>query len=1227
MTMNCSLSTDRGIVIAASSSSQVIDALQSEAGLERLLDALGCQPDAPVSEGLNIRCPMPDHPDENPSCTVRAKMGMFHCQTLCGQLLPLDLVIAHGHASDRGEAARWIESKFNIAPRPADAPPIRKQEPVDDPSLTVAQMLGMLGLPDSTRSKFHLEDVRSWHAGDSKLALYETGMYTSVLIPYSLDIADDGPLAGRPLCLSSRARVRSCAPGSKLKWANRTHRFDLQSSPPRLISKRDLSMIDGKTPIEHGGYGLPWLEAMPPSDALRHHLLVVEGESDVWAAHAMGFTAVIGVPGAKNGKRAAADIAEAVLIVGGGSSADVQVAVWQEPDAAGAGFPAHVSEHAARELADMGMPAPMIRAVRGAALHGGPKDMRSLWQMSGEGGLEVLRAALLGGPEDTPAVDQSAAALPMPADPAPKPRATGGEPWESATFDDAPDLDHVARISIECADRTFCRVESGWSVETLVKRGDEFVTSLKAVCSPFVITKVEASGDDQYVTIAAPRVIAGAASWQQRRVKTSTFASSERGSALLISMGVQPWSRQKQAMLDLALVLSSHVAQVDGIHPIAAGTGWTGTPGDSEFSGIECECLDELPQMMFEANQARRERQPDEHAAAAEWWEKVAAPLTSAVDSPMPCHAAPLIALGAAAAAPLLGPLTLLGVEVSPVAWLSGLGGGGKTVTLAACASIYAPKGSQGSFRSGADMSRAALDARAAYSRDLPFLLDDVTQVPALAQTKLRGEAAKVEAAAHLAMAIFNRSPTERATREGAVRLTKPYRSTALFTAEATISREIAPTVTAGHLRRVSALVSQPMTDRGLPRAYADVVADQSALNGGAPGTLLVQHIRSIVAANDLRPLLKSARKKIMDLDPAMDVDQTQKESLAVSVMGYSLLAEACGAMSRDEALEHAVHLVSAYITSSEGGALKQSMLEGHEAALDAVKSMITSNGIRFLSENAADDAGKQLAEVLGKIVRRGNASSKERWAILLPTAMYQLKNSKYGVTEAQITAAVDHGIAQRSVVANISGTSVRGMAWLIGEPDIEDHDHDPESPSEDTYRYPSEMEEDTHRLPDAQIYPSPAFDVSEASFKLRLPHGAVMDDEDAERGMASFRWSDGMYERGDEASPASDHDQVRREARAELDALREAFAADKIEVADPPADDEVSKWSKLDELGPHAPARLWEKCRVVGIKLMDPDLEATDAHALKVEHVRLYRIILMLRMRRPEWFIDDHAE
>jgi hypothetical protein len=335
------------------SDSQVVDALHDEVNLERVLRALGCDPGADVKDGGLISCPMPDHPDKNPSCVVRAKQGLFACQSLCDVILPADLVIAHGKANDRAGAMKWLEKTLGLTPRAL--PPIVPT--VDDPSLTVAQYLSLKGLPPETAEKFGLEDVRIWQAGaekGTKHCSYVTDWYNAVFMPNR---------SGR------RPRVRSSAPGVKVKWApkvrfidGRFEDFTEDSSDPDVYrNPQDVIGLD---------------QLRPAAPEHSPTLIIVEGESDVHALHAMGLPFCIGLPGSQTARKRAKDMLHAAIKANHGDTdlSELTVVVWQEPGSAGAKFPKDVAQFLADAALEEGFPAPRFATLHHTQVPTAPKD-------------------------------------------------------------------------------------------------------------------------------------------------------------------------------------------------------------------------------------------------------------------------------------------------------------------------------------------------------------------------------------------------------------------------------------------------------------------------------------------------------------------------------------------------------------------------------------------------------------------------------------------------------------------------------------------------------------------------------------------------------------------------------------------------------------------------------------------------------------------------------------
>lgn len=132
-----------------------------------------------------------------------------------------------------------------------------------------------------------------------------------------------------------------------------------------------------------------------------------------------------------------------------------------------------------------------------------------------------------------------------------------------------------------------------------------------------------------------------------------------------------------------------------------------------------------------------------------------------------------------------------------------------------------------------------------------------------------------------------------------------------------------------------------------------------------------------------------------------------------------------------------------------------------------------------------------------------------------------------------------------------------------------------------------------------------------------------MIPSEEEETTMAMFGWSDGTYLRLPDETDAQAHESIARDARAEFEHNREAATLAGLEFADPPADDDP-RWSKIDDVGRERALRLWQKCLDLGTSLMsiDADLAPDETRRLTAEHYRVYRILLMCRMRRPEWFL-----
>lgn len=1298
------------------SDSRVVDALHEGANLRRVLEALGCDVSkdngSPFdSPGGYIHCPMPHHPDRNPSVTVRAAQGQFYCQSVCGPILPLDLIVEHGRAKDRAEAAKWVEDLLGMQPeKVGPARPL-----VDDPSLTVAAYLARKGLPEWIADKFGLQDVMAWHPGaekGTKDCSYESGWYASVLMPT------------RP---GRRSRIRSDWPRSAIRWATKVRQVGSALSVDTALD------AEGRA-LELDVIGLAHLE--PTIAGAPNVLVVVEGESDTHALHAMGLPCCVGVPGSKNGERLKAELLEACIAAGEGDTdlSSLTVVVWMEPGSAGGAFPKHVAGAIRDACDEAGFRAPRFSTLAYTKLPGHPKDPATLLmdrpltvareQMESailgclstatvaaevavpaapspaQSALDVLQVdgehtpppqtVSLAPPVEPelpatlpPGWSAESNAAPLPAAPAPAlpaymegpaPRRAGmaAPLWESFTELEDPPAEDLAPERVEGVGCQFVRTDEGWAIEKRSADGD---TELKSICTAFVVEQVERCSGEILVRVAAP--FGGA--WNRTRLSMGTTADAGRTCAALGNVGVVVANRQRPAVTDLLLALTMRAEQEMGAVHVPAGTGWSGKCGTSMFGGIEVEPVNDFGARMFEANERRREMRPDTRAAAVEWM-RLAAKLVSAPSGPpVASHAAPLLAIGAAAAAPLVGPLADVGVAVAPVVWIAGLGGGGKSITQKLCASIFAPAlpdlDGQSAFFANANISQAALSARVDSCRDLPLELDDVTQLPPLPGSTSRGDAARIEAAAALGMMVFNRKPIERATRDGGIRQTRAFRSSAIFSAEVSMSSEASKAiVTAGHRRRISTIEARPMTERGLSQDYAEAVNHVAATVGGAPGELLVAKIREVVADRDLRRRFDQVRDRIVALDEATDVTMTQRESLAVIVLGFELLCEAIsGRDMGGEPVDLAIELLRPYLATGAGagGATRDSDLGGVDSALRAVADLQAAHPLRF-DHQVREESGlapmAPTAGYLGKEISRLYDGSRR---VVLLRAGMSLLNSQYGVTQQVIEQAIAEGCCKARHQFRMNGERVTGVLWILppSEPDEPDFDptapvHDPDphgladtspigedSPAtEDSPRVPGMGAWlDTDRSPSDDATPNGHTDPAERShddLERWIAEGweTVVNYHEGDIVMdARFGWGSGLYKVGD--GPACRENQsvltmVRREARQELEALqmqyRHAHEKDvetwaegdqaspppvPVDVAPFPADDSPN-WERIDALGRDVARAQWAVINEA-LHRANHSTDPAAKHQAHVEHVKAYRVHLMARYRRPEWFVE----
>ncbi len=1281
--------------------SRVIDALQASGGLERLLGALGCDtakdsgPSFDSPHGF-IHCPMPDHPDAHPSCSILADAGLFACRSSCGTIRPLDLVIAHGHAATRGDAAKWVESALNLPTTSAggDARPV-----VTDPSLSVAQYLALKHLSQETRARFDLRDVRvnlsAKHCPKTHRADFEQDWYGAVLLP--CDPPSDTAVSG----LTNRPRVRTWFGA---RWPAQVEDYTGVRTRFAFPEKTD-------NPYPHRPYGLPQFVPAPSDSMLARTLILVEGESDVHALHDMGIACCIGLPGVGGAAASMPDIVAQLLHAEQGDVdrlAAWSVAVWTEPGPAGSSLPGRVSQELLSHCGNIGMPAPRVCSIPFSSIvlpgpAASPKDpcelvalLHNLYlgdtpRARAEAGRLISEAVFQRSGQTTAQLDPAAPAAAIePAHatiPDPVKLAAGGDPWELMACDaalPAPSTQDLP-VLVEQLGARFVRTSHGWAQIVKDKDGDDVE---RPICSIVECCEVQRIGDVDTLVLRSPR--SHTQQFDVIRLEREKLADTRSTMGALMSIGVSCVPRQGPSIVALIQALGDLRIDRSGVTHISTTTGWSS--GTELFAGIECEPANDFGRDMFEANERRRNQHPDTQAAAGRYWRECIAPLIAAPDGETrPCHAAPLLAIGAAGAAILIKQLKAVGVNCSPVVWMAGMGGGGKSVTQRVCAGIYAPTGGQHAYSMGGDASQAAIAARVDSCMDLPLIVDDMERMRAFNTGPQRNaEAAKVESGAALGMMIFNQQPIERATRNGTVRKTRPFRSTALFSAEASMrtpgSRAV---ITAGHRRRITTIEARPMTERGLGPAFAATVNRAQEL-GGALGELHVKRSRELTA-RALRALTSHCDAALRATSPSLDV--TQRSSLGTQAIGFASLAESSGEHSFDEALELFLAGVGAYLgaSASDGGATHDDDLTRVSEALDKVAHLLASQPHRFERLSFGHDDFAPQAPMrgwLGKMMRPTKDGLRR-------VAMYADGDAELGIESQTLEQAERNGVLKRSYQVRVHGDRMRCSVWTLPLRDPKDDDpdgapepHDPDPhglasgsaprvPGASVSSYVAEKPPESTPENTPETTPTGELLTAESSVCIAdAPIGAdsirssqrdepavcndpgdagvdvSMFDEFAEMQAARdasgervivyeegdevmdfrFGWGSGLYKVGS-ADTMRDNPSllktIREDAAGELEALATIYARaaetdpdGAVEVAPfPPDDDE--RWLKIDQVGQEAARKVWLEVSE-SLSTANSSTDPAARLAAHQRHVRAYRIHLMCRYRRPEWFVVD---
>lgn len=1183
--------------------SSVVDALCDERMLEQLLRALGCDYGHGIRKGTLITCPMPDHEDKTPSCNPIPEVGEFYCHGGCEEIKASDLVIAHGKASDRAEAMRWIESELRIENtyRHNKTGVDSFGEVVSDPSLTVAQYACLSGISDEIVARFGLEDVASHHKhaddpgqrnGKAKLIGYEKGFYSSVFFPY-------GMIGGELI----QPRVRSNRPDRKT-WPAQTIRHKTDNGG--VIKKKYHE-------LKIGPYGIQQYEQSPTNP---NEMLIVEGESDVHCLHAMGYKSCLGFPGAATSRRAAPSVIAFLLGLNGGDTnlSNFSIIIGSEPGKAGRSFPGKVSRAIDDAIQEVGGIPPkysildwqqVVRGEAGTSIG----DAKDLWLERGESALRLLRDAINEALGRSCSVEQYASALSIDASISGVTSSVGGDdPWSVfLQADDAPDISWIGE-EITGLKSVFRRSDVGWVVE---KKDSEGNLLFHQICRPFVITGLDRC--DGEILIRASVLQGGVwaeTRFEQRKVADSTRICGELGALGLVSLG-----SRKTDVADCAGAMITRLMEAGSIRDVPRGTGWMGKSAAalSVFGGIDVEPMEPLAANMFQANQERRRVCVDTAAAAREWWIRGVEPFIRSFDGGMrPAHAAPVLALGTAASAPLLLPLATRNVDISPVTWLAGLGGGGKTTLQVLCASIFAPRfpdiDGQASFFANADMSRAALSARGGMARDLPLILDDVMNVPGASNTESKqgSVAARVEAAAALGMMLFNRKPVERGTKDGGLRLTRPFRSTAIFSAEVAMNDElVAAKISAGQNRRVVVVDAKPLNDRGIHVSHSEVVLGLSSSIGGAPADLLIPRVRKLAKSREIGVLFDECRERLEK--PLKSLDPTQRVSASVVLMGFALLADVCGVLCWSDALDMAADLIVLYAI---GQGLTSDSLSGVDRTLRAVSEMRAANPKRFEAPN--EDVEADLAQEHRELYSpsshltiwgRDVVSRKDgRSMVALTRPGRDALMRDYGITAQMIGECVECGACEEGRKISLWGKrSVRATAFFLPDEEPDPSDEDPELVHDS----------DPHNLKTVVL----SDDVSTITTN-RSVEELLMDRE-------TYYYQDGMHHVSRELAAMGEalHARVRLDAVDEFRGLQKASAAHGVVVPDWPESDHPG-WLTVDSWGEHCASSLWDTAKGLSLRGSDPGLVGVDRDNAREALAKAYRVLLMTKFRHPEWFI-----
>ena len=757
------------------------------------------------------------------------------------------------------------------------------------------------------------------------------------------------------------------------------------------------------------------------------------------------------------------------------------------------------------------------------------------------------------------------------------------------------------------------------------------------------------------------------------------LSSSERFAAIFASLLVTVVPRQRAAAQELAMALFELRLSLVGMRDVPRATGWVGAAGASAFGGIDAEPSGKTGIDMHAAN-VERAAAGDTRAQARAWWDTCIVPLLAApaAEHIGPARAvAPLVALGCAASSPMLAPLTSCGGDVSPVVWLAGRGGGGKTVLQRACASIFAPTRATGNYFMSANVSQAALAAIAADIRDVPLILDDVTQIPAQGQVS-KGDDGKIEAAAQLAMMIFNRQPLKRARQDGTIREAPEFRVTGIFSAEMSIdSASSRAKITAGERRRILTLECQPMHDRSLSVEYAEAVNMAAAEQGGAAGALIAEAVRGLVHERRLAGLLARCRSAL----PRREA--TRHGSLSICLLGFAVLEHVCTARALEDIIDERApqfaHLIEG--RESDGDYTDDAATE---RVLRAVQQMCTSNAARLAPASEDDAVGPAPAMgYIGRVAAGRGANRGSMVYHLLPIGMAILQSDVYGITPSMIDVAEEEGVFVRSRTFRMIGRSTRGAMFIVPEDDDPEDDDMPDGPrlapeakvdaaqewsqveaqraaramTEAAWDRPadgaassSDTQADSNATAtnETQADPTPdptpdhnAITIGDTTFDSTLEAmqqvytwlpilGANPPEDymirhvpasglDTGDGPLVFVYDSGLYYAPDPSDTDALHRSIRADAAREVNDLRSFYPDLPIDGV---PDDDSPGWAKLDALPTESLHGFWTKAGAAGDDTCSTTLTAEQIGAAQALHAKWYRLHCLARIRRPEEFV-----